>query len=324
MPTLFVSTTGGHLTQLFAMSTRIPDIDDERVWVTHDNAQSRSLLDGEDVEFVPYIGVRDVRGVLASVPRAHRLLKKRNLTRVVSAGSGIALGYLPYLAARGVEAHYIESAARASGPSSAGRLLRLVPRVNRYTQYRHLAAGRLRYVGSVFDGFVAADTPRPAVIRRAVVTIGTAEEFPFRRVLDALVPLLGPGGALERQQGSAVDTLWQTGGTPTGGLGIAPTPWIPATELAGALATADLVVSHAGAGSALSALQAGRCPVLIPRELAHGEVGDDHQGQLATTLAQRGIAIHCTVGRMKTADLIAAAGRSITRPEHLPTMKLVS
>ncbi len=324
MPTLFVSTTGGHLTQLFDMSGRLPDADDPRVWVTHDNAQSRSLLAGEDVVFVPYIGVKDIRGVLASVPRAHRLLRERGLTRVVSAGSGIALGYLPYLAARGVEAHYIESAARANGPSSAGRLLRFAPRVHRYTQYPHLAAGRLRYVGSVFDGFLPVEQPQPAVIRRAVVTIGTAEEFPFRRVLDVLAPLLGPGGALERQQGSPVETLWQTGGTPTDGLGISARPWLPAAELACALADADVVVSHAGAGSALSALRAGRCPVLIPRELAHGEVGDDHQGQLAKALSDRDIAVHRSVDEVTACDLIVAAGRSIERTARPPTMELVS
>jgi len=324
MTSLLVSTTGGHLTELFDLSRRMPGVGDDRLWVTHDNAQSRSLLEGEDVEFVPYIGVKDMRGVSASVFHAHRLLKERSLRRVLSAGSGIALGYLPYLAARGVEAHYIESAARADAPSLAGRLLRFAPGVHSYTQYPELAAGRLRYIGSVFDGFVASNTREPTVIRRAVVTIGTAAEFPFRRVLDALVPLLGPGGVLERQQGSPIETLWQTGGTPTDGLDIEARPWLPAAELADALADADVAVSHAGVGSALSALGAGRCPLLIPRELAHGEVGDEHQRQLALTLADRGIAIHRSVREVTPCDLRAAAGRSVERTAPLPNLKLVS
>ena len=77
----------------------------------------------------------------AACAAARSLYRRRRPTRAVSTGSGIALGYLPYLAARGVECHYIESAARVSGPSLTGRILRRVPRVRTYTQYR-TGAGR--------------------------------------------------------------------------------------------------------------------------------------------------------------------------------------
>src|SRR5215831_15416132 len=98
MTTLFVATTGGHLTQLCELASRIPSWggpDEQAVWVTHANEQSRSMLAERDVEFVPYVGVRDVADVLRCVPYAHRLWKRRKLTRAVSTGSGIALGYLP-------------------------------------------------------------------------------------------------------------------------------------------------------------------------------------------------------------------------------------
>ncbi len=104
MTTLFVATTGGHLTQLDNLASRIPSNGDA-VWVTHANEQSRSMLADRDVEFVPYVGVRNVPDVLRCIPDARRLMQRRKLTRAVSTGSGIALGYLPYLAARGVEGH---------------------------------------------------------------------------------------------------------------------------------------------------------------------------------------------------------------------------
>lgn len=47
------------------------------------------------------------------------------------------------------------------------------------------------------------------------------------------------------------------------------------------------VVSHAGAGSILSALKAGRPLVLVPRLRRFGEHVDDHQLELAEALAQR-------------------------------------
>src|SRR2546423_7110296 len=102
MTTLFVATIGGHLTQLDSLASRIP-ANGETVWVTHANEQSRSLLADRDVEFVPYVGMRSVPDVLRCIPNARRLLAARQVTRVVSTGSGIALGYLPYLAAHGVE-----------------------------------------------------------------------------------------------------------------------------------------------------------------------------------------------------------------------------
>ena len=55
---------------------------------------------------------------------------------------------------------------------------------------------------------------------------------------------------------------------------------------------ADVVVAHAGVGTALAALrgrQAAR--VLVPRRLAHGEHVDDHQTQIAGELGRRGLAL---------------------------------
>jgi UDP-N-acetylglucosamine--N-acetylmuramyl-(pentapeptide) pyrophosphoryl-undecaprenol N-acetylglucosamine transferase len=325
MATLLISTTGGHLAQLVELADRLPpDGDGQRIWVTHDNAQSRSLLSGETAVFVPYIGVKDVGGVIRSVPTAHRLRSEWRPTRVVSTGSGIALGYLPYLAARGVPAHYIESAARVSAPSVSGRLLRSIPGVEVYTQYRHLASHRWRYAGSVFDGFVPRAAPENAVIRRIVVTLGTASEFCFRRLLDRLEPILGSDDLLERDQGAPVETLWQTGGSRTDGLRIRPRPWVPAAELGAAMAAADVVVSHAGAGSALAALRAGRCPVLVPREAARGEIGDDHQEQLARELEDRGLGLLRRVEDLTCDDLRQAAARRVERDGKPPTFELAA
>ena len=66
MPTLFVATIGGHLVELVQIASRLPDDgDDVRVWATQDHPQSRSLLAGEKVIFVPEVGERDVPGVAA-------------------------------------------------------------------------------------------------------------------------------------------------------------------------------------------------------------------------------------------------------------------
>jgi UDP-N-acetylglucosamine transferase subunit ALG13 len=257
------------------------------------------------------------------VPLAHRLLKEEHPSRVVSTGSGIALAFLPYFAARGVPAHYVESAARVVGPSLSGRLLHSVPRVRLYTQYRAWEAERWKYGGSVFDGYEGIDAGGQPVVRKAVVTLGTAAEFPFRRLVDALVRLLGPDGVLELEQGHPIDTLWQTGSTEIDDLSIGARPWLPADELGHALATADLVVAHAGTGSALAALAAGRCPVLVPRQKRYGEAGDDHQRELARYLADRGLAVHRAVDDFDPDSLRAAVGRRVQRLAHVPPFELM-
>ncbi|MER5387535.1 glycosyltransferase [Saccharopolyspora sp. NPDC002686] len=310
MTTLFVATTGGHLTQLEGLADRLPP-DGDALWMTPSNAQSTSLLAGRDVEFIHDVNSRDLWGVLRCVPIAHRLWRKRKPTRVVSTGSGIAVGVLPYLALRGVECHYIESAARVSGPSLTGRILRWAPGVRVYTQHPYWARGPWHYGGSQFDRYEAVTaTPRIGDRIRVVVTVG-GSQFPFRRLIAALVPLLASGGALERALGRPVDVLWQTGAGQVADLPIDPTPFLPAADLKAAVSAADIVISHAGTGSVVTALDAGRSPVLIAREARHGEATDDHQRELAGELDRRGLARHRDAGSITPDDLMAALTTSV-------------
>jgi UDP-N-acetylglucosamine transferase subunit ALG13 len=311
--TLFLAATGGHLAELYNLANRIPHSCDS-VWVTHADKQSQSLLADRDTEFVPYVGVRSVSDVLRCVPYAHRLMKRRKLTRAVSTGSGIALGYLPYLAFRGVLCHYIESAARVRAPSLTGRILQWVPGVNTYTQYLSWSNRRWRYAGSVFDGYEPVATARvPDTVFRVVVMSGCATQYPFRRLFERLAPLLASNGALARATRLPVQVLWQTGETPVEDLLIQATAVLPAAELSAELRRAHIVISHAGTGSALAALEAGRYPILVPRDSARGEQVDNHQQELAIDLAHRGLAMHCDADRLSVDVLLAALGISIRR-----------
>ena len=131
----------------------------------------------------------------------------------------------------------------------------------------------------------------------------------FRRLVERLVTLL-PREA---------DILWQTGSTPVGDLAIAARPLVPADDLAQAVAEADVVISHAGCGSALLALQAGKYPILVPRMPERGELVDAHQVQLARFLAGEDLALFRTTETMSSGDLALVAGRMIqkSRPPRL-------
>ncbi|MGH3903834.1 MAG: glycosyltransferase [Pseudonocardiaceae bacterium] len=322
MTTLFVATIGGHLAQLDELSSRVPP-DGAAVWVTSPNEQSTSMLAERDVQFVPYVGVRSLGGVLRCIPAAHRLMNSRRLTRAVSTGSAIALGYLPYLAARGVECHYIESATRVRGPSLTGQILQWFPGIRTYTQYPHWANKRWRYGGSVFDGYQTVDVAREPTDRiRVVVTVGTATEYPFRHLFERLAPLLATDGRLHRATGLAPTVLWQTGDTPVDDLPIHPTPYLPAVELAAALTEADIVVSHAGTGSALAILASGRFPLLVARDPRRGEAGDNHQLQLAGELSRRGLALPREADSITVDDLLATLSRTVRRTSTPPPFEL--
>ena len=55
------------------------------------------------------------------------------------------------------------------------------------------------------------------------------------------------------------------------------------------MAEARIVVTHAGAGSLLRAIQAGCTVVAVPRRAVHGESLDDHQFELCEALGEAGL-----------------------------------
>ncbi|NOZ81737.1 MAG: beta(1,3)galactosyltransferase EpsH [Candidatus Micrarchaeota archaeon] len=64
------------------------------------------------------------------------------------------------------------------------------------------------------------------------------------------------------------------------------------------------VISHAGAGTIIDALSAGKLLIVVPREKKYGEHTDDHQLQLAKALAKEGKVI----AALKKRDLESAIG----------------
>lgn len=313
MTTALVCSGGGHLKQLSRLAPRMwlggsRLLDDEIVWVTFETGLSRSLLEGHDVCFVRYTKPRDYAGVLRLTLDAERLVRNRKVDRVVTTGANVALAFLLSTLTRRGDFHYIESAARTDAPSETGRVMAHAPGVHRYAQYPWLDR-RWRYAGSVFDSF-RPGSPRQAKVQRVVVTAGTTDSFSFRRLFARAVRILPPGA----------EVLWQTGSTDVSGLRrINPRSHVPSTELAAAVADADVVISHAGAGSALTALELGRHPILVPRESAFNEHVDDHQQQIARELDRRGLALCCAVGQLDLQALQYAASRTVeTVSEPLP------
>jgi UDP-N-acetylglucosamine transferase subunit ALG13 len=320
---LLVCSVGGHLAELHALAPRIHEAGGERLWVTFDTEQSRSLLRGEDVLFLGYTGPRDLRNITRHSLRARKLLRgAHGVEHVISTGSGVALSFLPWARMRGACCHYIESFTRIDGPSATGRALAAVPGVHLYTQHSSLAHGRWRQGGSIFDQFSQGpsmvDSPDTSTgggarpLQRAVVTVGTMRDYPFARMLKRLHELL-PAEA---------EVLWQSGCAPVGQLPIDGVKEVAQADLEAAIVRADVVVAHAGCGSAMTALRAGKLPLLVPRRAAYGENVDDHQVQLGAELARRGLAVVREVDELDHEALALASAGVVLKARRAPRFVL--
>lgn len=299
---LLVASAGGHLEELRLLASRLAGPRREATWVTWETPQSRALLDGEAHVFIEFAAAHDPLATLRTLRSAHRILEAERFDEVISTGALPAVPFMALARARGIACHYIESAARLSGPSLAGRLVRAIPGVRCYRQYpQWTRPSGWTYLGSVFDAFSPGQT-RPRPIRRAVVSVGSSR-YGFRRLVVAARDALPPD----------CEVLWQTGSTDVSGLGIEAATMVSPAVLQAAVERADVVIAHGGVGTALLALEAGRCPLLVAREEAEGEHVDDHQRLLVDHLVARRLAVTAAPDRLDAAVLEAAAARTIDK-----------
>ncbi len=294
MTTLLIASGGGHLKQLHRLMPRLT-IGEDRLWVTFDTGLSRSLLEDENVVFAPYAHPHDVRGTARNALLAMKLVRAQRFERAISTGANLAVSFLPVARVSGARADYIETATRANGPSLTGRVLQRVPGIHLYTQHARRAHGRWHYGGSVFEGFWAEHTSTTPAVKKIVVSLGSNDSYPFPRLVYHLLKIIPAG----------VEVLWQLGSTPL------HVPFarasVPAKELESAMREADVVIAHAGTGAALSALEAGKFPVLVPRRAAHNEHVDDHQELTSEFLSNIGLALAAEAEELTWDDICAAA-----------------
>ncbi|GAB4174045.1 MAG: hypothetical protein OHK0018_16690 [Erythrobacter tepidarius] len=113
------------------------------------------------------------------------------------------------------------------------------------------------------------------------VTVGNAHQ-PFQRLLDAVA-------AVAPQLPQPVIVQYGHGQFPASGCDART--FIPMDEFERLVMRSELLICHAGAGSILHALRAGKVPVIMPRRAVLGEHVDDHQMENAEALARAGRAV---------------------------------
>jgi UDP-N-acetylglucosamine--N-acetylmuramyl-(pentapeptide) pyrophosphoryl-undecaprenol N-acetylglucosamine transferase len=304
--TLLVASAGGHLQELLHL---LPSVGaGARVWVTYDTPQARSMLENEELVPAHHPTTKHLPNAVRNYRLARQVLAAREVGRLVSTGAAVAVPFVQVASRRGIPCHYIESATRVLGPSLSGRMLERVPRVHLYRQLGEWGGHRWQDGPSVFDGYEVSGVTDVAPPNSVVLSLGT-HQFPFPALVDRV------------QEYFATDTAvtWQLGATPARpGLRGRTEDRLPAEELARLAAEVDVVVGHAGVGLALTALSAGKVPVLVPRRRARREHTDDHQVQLARELDRLGLAVVAEVGELTFEHLERAAALRVVRRDPPP------
>jgi UDP-N-acetylglucosamine transferase subunit ALG13 len=110
------------------------------------------------------------------------------------------------------------------------------------------------------------------------VSVGNAIQ-PFPRLLGAVAAIVD----LLPQP-----VVVQHGSTPFQCSGCDARSFVDMAEFERRVAAAELLIVHAGAGSVINALRAGKVPVVMPRRSQFREHIDDHQIEFALALEQAG------------------------------------
>ncbi len=298
-----VASAGGHLSELVRLRRRLLP-DDPVVFLVPDTDQSRTLLRDEQVIHVPLVLPRELRQTAELARPARQILREISPTSVISTGASPAIPFLAAAAAANIPAHYVESLTRLEAPSMTGRILSRTPGVTCHSPHAERGWKGWQPISSPIDDY---DVVRAASadLRRVVVTLGTMRDFGFRSLVERLSEILPP----------TVEVLWQTGVTDTTGLGIDTEAFVPVGRLRSAMEVADVVIGHAGCGTALDAMDAGKLPILVPRRAARDEHVDDHQVDIARWLNGRGLAVGREVSQLHLDDLLFAAAHSTVRRE---------
>ncbi len=117
---LLVGSSGGHLAQLIRMAAWWKQHD--RMWVTFDKPDARSILVDEQVEWAFQPTTRNVKNLIRNFFLARRVLTEFDPDVVVSNGAGVAFPFFVLARRRKITTVYMEVYDRIDSRTLTGRL----------------------------------------------------------------------------------------------------------------------------------------------------------------------------------------------------------
>lgn len=117
---LFVSSSGGHLSQLLQL--RPWWVNHDRQWVTFDLPDARSKLEGETLIPAYYPTTRNLINMARNTPLARRVIRDFRPDVVISNGAGVAFPFFTVAKLMGIPTVYLEVYDRIDSRTMTGRL----------------------------------------------------------------------------------------------------------------------------------------------------------------------------------------------------------
>jgi UDP-N-acetylglucosamine transferase subunit ALG13 len=274
---------GGHLRQLIDLQPFWAEHDVQ--FVTEPTPLADDLARRHPVHLVPHFAFGQLRGRPARGIRngwrnqraARRAIRMIRPQLIISTGAGSVFFAVVAAKLAGARFILIESFARFETPSLFGRL------TQRFADAVIVQSARLGALwpgAEVFDPLVLLGESEREKQDLGLVTVGTV--MPFDRLVDGV-------GALSADGGRPARILAQVGQGGAAPAGIDAREQIPFEEMLAILDDANVVFCHGGTGSLITALRAGCRIIAMPRQQALGEHYDDHQREIVSAFAARGL-----------------------------------
>lgn len=276
---VLVAEPGGHLAELWAMRDAWMGL--RTAWLTLPAAQAESLLHGEHVYHLRGPTRRNSRSLLLNLALSWKLLRRLHGRVLLASGSGLTVPVAWVARLVGMNVLFVECGGRADTPSLSFRLV--APVADRlYVQWKRLAGAhaRARYVGTVPWEQPSMANGRHTPGEGTFVTVGTDERYPFDRLLRAVEDAGVPRPLVVQRGVSRVEVAEAR-----------TVSFVSEAEVDDFVAQAEVVISHAGIGSAMLARRHNRRLIVMPRSARLGEAVDDHQHAFAKELAAIGVPV---------------------------------
>lgn len=276
---------GGHVRQL---------LDLEDVWRPHDAffvsedlALGRSIAEQHRTFFVAHYALGQARlgnpfrmlyAALRNLVQSFLVIFRERPDVVLTTGAGSMFFVLLFARLWGAKIVLVDSFARFRAPSAFARIAGPLAHV-RVSQ--SVASASQWNATQTFDPLRVLDSPRPAKEPLVFATVGAT--LPFDRLVRMVERAKRDGLLPER-------IILQVGESTYVPCGVEEVhASLPFAEVKDILRRADIVVCHGGTGSLITALQNGCRVIAVPRLFDLGEHYDDHQLEITSAFAGRGL-----------------------------------
>lgn len=275
---------GGHVRQLLDLAPVWSGHD--YFFVTEDTALGASLADKHRTYFVPHVAVGQARlgapvkmvtGAIRSIFRSAKIIWRERPDVVISTGAGAVFFAVAWARLFGARTVVIESFARFDRPSIFSRVA--APWAH-HLVVQSKALAPVYPKAKVFDPLRILNSQAPPKKPLLFATVGAT--LPFNRLVDTVAELKARGEIPE-------DVIIQTGIGGHSPAGVETVETLPFERIQELLHDASIVICHGGTGSLITALREGCGVIAMPRLMEKGEHYDNHQEEITSAFAARGL-----------------------------------